>query len=397
MAIKYRLLKSDPHSRARLGVIETLRGPIETPVFMPVGTLATVKTLDPRDLHDIGAQILLGNTYHLLLRPGTEVMRKFGGMHDFMGWKKPILTDSGGFQIFSLPQKRKITEEGAFFRSYIDGDDHNLTPETSIEIQQALNSDIMMVLDHCVPSTSNHEETKDAMDRTHRWALRSLKAHTRSHQSLFAIVQGGVFEDLRKQSADFLTQHDFNGFAVGGLAVGETKSEREDMTNLVTDLLPKDKPRYLMGVGTPTDLLEAVSRGIDMFDCIIPTKLSQQGVVYTSQGILKLADKEYRLSDDKVDPNCLCHTCQTYSRAYMHHLTKCRESLGWRALSVHNSYFYQALMRDLRMSLSAGTFQQFKSKCLSAWNDLPEETGRDSAVFVVPRRPKWPTQENQIS
>jgi len=254
MKFKFELFKTDTHSKARLGRFSTLHGDVNTPAFMPVGTLATVKTLDTPEIESTGSEIILGNTYHLLLRPGIEVFQKFGGIHKFMSWNKPVLTDSGGFQIFSLPRSRKITEEGAVFQSYVEGNEYKLTPESSIAMQNAIGSDIMMVLDQCITSTAEHAETKKAMELTHRWALRSLAANVNSHQALFGIVQGGVFEDLRRQSTDFLTQHDFDGLAIGGLAVGETKAQREDFTELVAELLPKNKPRYLMGVGTPIDL-----------------------------------------------------------------------------------------------------------------------------------------------
>lgn len=395
MKFRFAALKEDPLSRARLGEIKTLRGTIRTPVFMPVGTLATVKTLDSQDLKDIGAQIVLGNTYHLLLRPGKEVFESFGGIHTFMNWDRPVLTDSGGFQIFSLPRSRRIDEEGASFRSYINGDTYFLSPEESIHMQNAIGSDIMMVLDQCIESTASFEETKSAMELTHRWALRSLKANKNpSTQSMFAIVQGGLFKELRKQSADFLTQNDFEGFAIGGLAVGESKNEREDTTEMVTEFLPKDRPRYLMGVGTPIDLLEAVSRGVDMFDCIIPTKLAQQGIVYTSQGEVKLARQEHRLSDLPVDPQCSCKTCVRHSRGYLHHLVKCREMLGWHLLSYHNTFYYQRLMQGMREALSEGTFGEFYKKTKKNWetngilqSKVETEEVRDPSIIPVPKKP----------
>jgi queuine tRNA-ribosyltransferase len=386
MKFKFHLFKTDPHSRARLGKFSTLHGEVNTPAFMPVGTLATVKTLDAQELDSTGSEIILGNTYHLLLRPGIEVFQSFGGIHKFMGWNKPVLTDSGGFQIFSLPRSRKITEEGAIFQSYVEGDMYKLTPESSIAMQNAIGSDIMMVLDQCITSTAEYNETKEAMELTHRWALRSLAANKNPFQALFGIVQGGVFEDLRRVSTDFLTQHDFDGLAIGGLAVGETKAQREDFTELVTGLLPKEKPRYLMGVGTPTDLLEAVKRGVDMFDCIIPTKMAQQGNVYTSQGEIKLSQAQYRLSDDMVDPQCDCRTCKTYSRGYLHHLTKCRETLGWRALALHNIHFYQQLMKNIRDAIAADRFIEFYRSTLAGWHGsdqgLDVELSREPSMII---------------
>jgi len=401
MSFAFTLLHKDTSSRARLAEFHTSHGSVSTPVFMPVGTLATVKTLDPRELAEIGAQIILGNTYHLLLRPGREVFYKFGGIHQFMKWNKPLLTDSGGFQIFSLPKSRKITEEGALFQSYVEGDQHHLTPESSIEMQNAIGSDIMMVLDHCVSSIASYDETEAAMELTHRWAVRCLNTHKNQltkieHPSaasaLFSIVQGGVFEDLRRRSVDFLTQLPFDGFAIGGLAVGETKNEREDQTELVAGLLPESKPRYLMGVGTPVDLLEAIRRGIDMFDCIIPTKMAQQGNIYTSKGELKLAQSKYKMSDEKLDASCRCSTCEIFSRGYLHHLTKCREALGWRLLSIHNTFFYLNLMAEARAAIGKDGFLNFYKQKITEWSESPSEElsaemGRDPSTIRHQRRP----------
>jgi len=368
----FNLTKKDPTTKARRGEFRTLHGVVQTPIFMPVGTFATVKTLTPEELHETGAQIILGNTYHLMLRPGPEVFQKFGGIHEFMNWKKPVLTDSGGFQIFSLPNDRVITEDGAKFRSYVDGKVHLLSPESSIHMQNAIGSDIMMVLDWCVPSTSDYHDTKRAMELTHRWALRSLAAHKNSdRQALFAIVQGGVSEDLRKQSALFLTEHGFDGFAIGGLAVGESKEEREIYTDIATGFLPEDKPRYLMGVGTPVDLLEAVKRGVDMFDCIIPTKVAQQGVAYTTIGQENFARGFFKFSDDPIDKNCHCPVCQKYSRGYIHHLTKCKETLGWRLLNIHNLHYYQTLMAQAREAIENGRYESFYRQKI---NEIGEET-----------------------
>jgi queuine tRNA-ribosyltransferase len=391
MSFQFTLKTVDPNSGARLGQFQTLHGVVETPVFMPVGTMATVKTLNSDELLEVGSQIILGNTYHLLLRPGLEVFKRFGGIHNFMKWDRPLLTDSGGFQIFSLPKSRKITEEGAVFQSYIEGSEHKLSPESSIAMQNAIGSDIMMVLDQCIESTADYSKTKEAMQLTHRWAKRSLVAHTDRHsQALFGIVQGGVFEDLRNISAQVLTQMDFDGFAIGGLAVGETKNQREDYTELVARLLPQNKPRYLMGVGTPADLLEAVRRGVDMFDCIIPTKMAQQGKVYTSRGEVNLSHGQFKLSDEKVDNDCGCSTCRIYSRGYLHHLTKCREALGWRALAVHNLHYYHRLMTDVRASIAKGRFMDFYKACLRAWESgeegLESELGREPPIFEVPKK-----------
>ena len=392
MKFSFELLHKDKNSQARTGIFNTLHGSVKTPVFMPVGTQATVKSLDPLDLHSIDTQIVLANTYHLLLRPGPDVFKKFGGIHKFMNWSKPVLTDSGGFQIFSLPRSRKITEEGAVFQSYIEGNTHHLTPESSIAMQNAIGSDIMMVLDQCISSTSSFYETKLAMELTHRWALRSLEANKNEHQALFGIIQGGVFEDLRHESARVLTQMDFDGFAIGGLAVGETKTQREDFTELVAKLLPESKPRYLMGVGTPIDLLEAVKRGVDMFDCIIPTKMAQQGNAYTSVGEIKLAQSQYKFSDEKLDPNCACSTCERFSRGYLHHLTKCRETLGWRSLSIHNVWFYAQLTAGMRTAITEDRYQEFYIDQITSWKEAPidelaVELAREASQFPRPPRP----------
>ena len=327
-----------------------------TPLFMPVGTQATVKAQLTQTLEDAGSQILLANTYHLMLRPGAEVFRRMGGIHGFMSWKRSVLTDSGGFQIFSLPHSRAISEDGAVFQSYLDGRTILLSPEVSIETQKAIGSDIMMALDYCISSTSEKATARAALGITHRWAARSLAARGDSPQSMFAIVQGALFQDLRKESAAGLTEMPFDGFAIGGLAVGETKAEREDVCEFTASLLPPDRPRYLMGVGTPLDILEAVHRGVDMFDCIIPTQLAQRGAAFTSRGFLQLRRGVYKFSEGPLDPACACPTCALYSRAYLHHLTKAGETLGWQLLGQHNIYFYHQLMREIRQSILEDRF-----------------------------------------
>lgn len=345
-------------SRARAGRLHTRRGVIETPVFMPVGTQATVRSQTPELLKQSGSQVLLANTYHLMLRPGTEVFKRLGGIHSFMKWDGPVLTDSGGYQIFSLPQSREIFEEGARFRSPIDGQIHWLTPERSLEVQAAINSDIHMVLDECIDSTSEYARAKDAMERTHRWAKRSFEAKSPG-SALFGIVQGACFEDLRRESARVLTEIAFDGFAIGGLAVGETHAERYDFTELTASLLPPERPRYLMGVGTPIDLLESVHRGVDLFDCILPTALSQRGVAYTSLGKLQLRRSVYRFEDKPLDPECACSTCQTHSRAYLHHLVKTKEVYGWTLLGHHNLSFYHKLLREMRSAIVQKRWEAF--------------------------------------
>lgn len=346
-------------TRARAGRLETAHGTVCTPVFMPVGTQATVKSQTVDTLKASGSRILLANTYHLLLRPGADVFKKIGGIHRFMHWDGPVLTDSGGFQIFSLPHARTMNEDGARFRSYVDGRMHLLSPESSIDMQKAIGSDIMMALDQCIPSTAPHEEAKAAMELTHRWAERSLSARGDSPQALFGIVQGACHRDLRKRSAEFLRSLPFDGLAIGGLAVGESAAERYEFTALVADELPEHLPRYLMGVGTPIDILEAVHRGIDMFDCIIPTQHAQRGAVFTSHGKLHFRRTVYKYSEEPVDAACDCHTCRHYTRAYISHLVRSGEHLGWHLLGLHNITFYHRLMRDIRESILRGDFPAF--------------------------------------
>jgi queuine tRNA-ribosyltransferase len=338
-------------SNARAATFRTLHGVIQTPLFMPVGTQATVKAQLPEVLHASGSQILLANTYHLLLRPGPEVFRKMGGIHRFMQWPGAVLTDSGGYQIFSLPHSRSMTEEGAVFQSYVDGQRILLSPELSIQTQMAIGSDIMMVLDQCIPSTADEKAARAALQVTQRWAVRSLAAREDSPQSMFAIIQGALYPHLRKESAAGLVELPFDGFAIGGLAVGEEKHQREDVCELTAALLPEDRPRYLMGVGTPLDVLEAVHRGVDMFDCIIPTQVAKRGSCFTSRGIVELRRSVYKFSEDKLDPNCSCPVCAKYSRAYLHHLTKTQEVLGWQLMGQHNIHFYHQMMREIRQSI----------------------------------------------
>ncbi len=354
--LQFRLDARATNSRARAGTFRTLHNEVQTPVFMPVGTRATVKAQLTRTLEEAGSQILLANTYHLLLRPGAEVFRRMGGIHKFMSWERSVLTDSGGFQIFSLPRSRSMSEEGAIFQSYVDGKTILLSPEVSIETQRAIGSDIMMALDQCIASTAEESSARAALEITHRWAARSLAARGDSAQAMFAIVQGALFKNLRRESAARLTEMPFDGFAIGGLAVGEAKSQREDLCEFTAELLPNDQPRYLMGVGTPLDILEAVHRGVDMFDCIIPTQVAQRGAAFTSRGYLQMRRGVYKFSEEKLDPECACPTCARYSRAYLHHLTKSGETLGWQLLGKHNIHFYHQLMREIRASILADNF-----------------------------------------
>lgn len=362
-------------SRARAARLKTLHAEIETPVFMPVGTHAGVRGQGMEGLDTLGYRILLANTYHLLLRPGPEFFSKHGGIRPFSRWPHSFLTDSGGFQIFSLPHSRKMTEEGAEFRSYVDGQIITLTPELSIGTQRAIGSDIMMVLDECIPSTAPREEARRAMELTHRWAVRSLNARGDSPQALFGIVQGACFADLRVESAQAITSLPFDGFAIGGLAVGEGKDEREAATGWVTSLLPEDKPRYLMGVGTPIDLLEAVHRGVDMFDCILPTALGQQGVAFVHNGKIDLRKGIYREDFSSLDDRCQCGTCRTYSRAYLHQLLKVHDALAWSLVGAHNLAFYAKLMEEIRCAIRNDTFLDYyerRRRELGSVDDLPE-------------------------
>ena len=379
MPFAFSVTARDPGSRARRATLLTARGAVETPAFMPVGTRATVTGLAPHELTELGASILLANTYHLLLRPGPELFRRVGGIHAFMRWPGPVLTDSGGYQIFSLPAERTVTEEGARFSSYVDGRIHMLSPEGSIEMQAAIGSDIMMVLDECIDATVDEAAVRAAMQRTHRWAVRSLAARANPEQALFAIVQGGLVRDLRRESAAFLADRPFDGFAIGGLAVGDTRPQREDMTAFAAELLPADRPRYLMGVGTPPDLLYAIGCGVDMFDCVIPTRMAWQGTAFTSTGRVRVTRGVNHHTDEPLDAACACSTCRGFSRAYLHHLMKCGEPLGPRLLSVHNLHYYLDLMRQARAAIEAGVYASFARQRLDEM-DRHEHAARAASV-----------------
>ena len=360
--IKYIKVAQDGRSRA--GIIKTPHGEIHTPVFMPVGTQATVKTLTPEDLEEIGAEIILGNTYHLYLRPGDDLVAKFGHLHGFMNWKHSILTDSGGFQIFSLGDLRKIKEEGAYFRSHHDGSKHFISPEKSIDIQNNLGSDIMMVLDECPHGLSTREYLIPSIDRTTRWAKRCIDANKNpDKQGLFAIVQGGIYEDLRDRSLEGLMQYndDFSGFAIGGLAVGEPSEDMYRILEYITPKLPEDKPRYLMGVGEPLDMLEAIENGVDMMDCVHPSRIGRHGTVFTKYGRLVIKNKEYELDDRPLDiaDN---YVCRNYTRAYIRHLFKTNEILGQRLATYHNIWFLINLMKEARVAIEEGRFKEFKEE-----------------------------------
>jgi queuine tRNA-ribosyltransferase len=345
---------------------------IETPAFMPVGTYGTVKAMTPEELESLGAQIILGNTFHLMLRPGTEVIRAHGGLHGFMHWQRPILTDSGGFQVFSLAELRKITEEGVKFRSPIDGDQVNLTPEDSMDVQRALGSDIAMCFDDCTPWPATEPQARDSMERSMRWAARSHQHYYRDAPgegtppgNLFGIVQGGMYTDLRVASVDALTRIGFPGYAIGGLAVGEPEEVRLQVLETVEPLLPRDRPRYLMGVGRPEDLIAAVSRGVDMFDCVMPTRHARNGHLFTSSGVVNIRNAAHAMDTGPLDAACGCYTCAHYSRAYLRHLDRCNEILGARLNTLHNLWFYLDLMRQIRAALDAGEFAAFARQWLA--------------------------------
>jgi queuine tRNA-ribosyltransferase len=362
-AIRYELIKTCKQTGARLGIVHTPHGSFETPVFMPVGTLATVKTMSPEDVKSMGAGIILSNTYHLWLRPGNEIVKEAGGLHKFMNWDRAILTDSGGFQVFSLSDLRKIEEEGVHFRNHMNGDKLFLSPEKAMQIQNDLGSDIMMAFDECPPFPATHEYMKKSVERTSRWAERCLKAHQRPHdQGLFGIVQGGEYEDLRKQSAQDLVSMDFPGYAVGGLSVGEPKDVMNRTLEFTTPWLPTDKPRYLMGVGSPDSLIDGAMRGIDMFDCVLPTRIARNGTLMTSEGRLVVKNAKFARDFGPLDPECDCYTCTNYSRAYIRHLIKCDETLGIRLTTYHNLYFLVKLMEQVRQAIREDRLGDFKEE-----------------------------------
>lgn len=362
-ALKFTLKHKDKNSGARLGKISLPHGEIETPVFMPVGTAATVKSLKPEDVHTLGAEIILSNTYHLYLRPGHHIIREAGGLHKFMNWNKPILTDSGGFQVFSLGKMRNITEEGVAFRSFIDGSKHILTPEKSIEVQTSLGSDIMMAFDECIPYPAEREYVKNSLERTTRWLERCIKSQKDvSKQALFGIMQGGMYADLRKLSAKQITAFDLPGYAIGGLSVGEPKDEMCRVLDECVDYLPENKPRYLMGIGSPDYIFEAVQRGIDMFDCVLPTRIARNGTAMTSQGRINIKNAKYERDFTPLDHQCNCYTCQNYSRAYLRHLFKSNEILSSTLLSNHNLHFLVNTVKNIRKAIAENRFLEYKKE-----------------------------------
>jgi queuine tRNA-ribosyltransferase len=361
--LQFQTKTQSTRSRARTGRFMTPHGAVKTPVFMPVGTLGTVKSLSPEELRQCGAQIILGNTYHLYLRPGCEVVDRFSGLHDFMNWDGPILTDSGGFQVFSLATLRKIDDEGATFRSHIDGSKHLLTPEKSMEIQICLNSDIIMCLDQCIQFPATRDETGKALDLTTRWAERCKthwQARAKAGNALFGIVQGGMYTDLRRRSAEDLVALDFPGYAIGGLSVGEPAATMYEMADHTLPLLPDDRPKYIMGVGTPDDLVELVSLGADMFDCVMPTRNARNGQLFTETGAINISNARFRDDIRPVDSECACYTCRNYSRAYLRHLYMARELFAYRLNTIHNVHFYTHLMARIREAIDENRFEAFK-------------------------------------
>ena len=365
--MEFELDRSD--GGARRGRLRFPRGVVETPAFMPVGTYGTVKAMLPRDLKEIGAQIVLGNTFHLMLRPGTEVIRGLGGdLHEFMGWDRPILTDSGGFQVFSLGDMRKISESGVEFRSPVDGSKVFLDPEISMKVQRDLGSDIVMAFDECTPFPATEEVARSSMELSMRWARRSKDAHGDNPAALFGIVQGGMHEQLRRESTAQLIEIGFDGYAIGGLSVGEPTEEMMRVLDVVTPCLPVDKPHYLMGVGTPIDIIEAVARGVDMFDCVMPTRNARNAYLFSRDGKVKLRNASNRNSQRPVDEECGCYTCQNFTRGYLHHLDKCNEILGSQLNTIHNLFFYQDLMRSIRTSIEHGNFAEFRAAFTRRYN-----------------------------
>lgn len=360
MGFAFELIKSCAKTGARVGKLYTSHGVIDTPVFMPVGTQGTVKAMSPEELEGLRIKIILSNTYHLYLRPGHQVIKEAGGLHAFMNWKHSLLTDSGGFQIFSMGNLRKLTEEGALFRSHIDGSEHFLSPELAVEIQSSLGSDIAMVLDECPPYPCDYQYLKESLERNNRWAERCKKAHKRGDQALFAIVQGGVYGDLRRESAEALLKMDFPGYALGGLSVGEPKDLMYQVLEKTVPLLPPDKPRYLMGVGTADCLVEGVARGIDMFDCVMPTRIARNGRVMTREGYLTVRNAEYARDLSPLEEGCGCYTCRNYTRAYIRHLIKAGEILGLRLTTHHNLYYLNSLMSRARKAIIEDRFEKFR-------------------------------------
>lgn len=366
-------MQSCPGSSARAGELVTAHGPVPTPVFLPVGSQATVKTVTPEELKDIGIMMVLANAYHLYLRPGIDVIEKMGGLHRFMGWDRAILSDSGGYQIFSLARLRKVSDEGVIFRSHIDGSQHFITPESAIQLQESLGADVIMVLDECPSYTDSFEEIKRATERTCKWAQRCQSSQTRSEQMLFAIVQGGISPELRRESASCLTSLGFSGYAIGGLSIGEPKELTRAMVDETVASLPEDRPRYLMGVGSPEDIVDAVARGIDMFDSALPTRVARNGALFTWQGRCNIRNSAYSEMEAPVDADCDCYTCRNFSAAYLHHLFRCEELLAYRLATIHNLSFMNTLTKKIRDAVINGNFSAFRDSFLANYQPTDED------------------------
>jgi queuine tRNA-ribosyltransferase len=369
----FRLIKTCPQSKARAGELLTPHGVVPTPVFLPVASQGAVKTLTPEEVKNIGMAMVLANTYHLYLRPGINVIEKAGGLHNFMGWEGAILTDSGGYQVFSLARLRQVGDEGVTFRSHIDGSEHHLTPELITGFQESLGADIIMVLDECPAHDDGFERVKRATERTHRWAERCQEAQKRRDQALYAIIQGGIFPELRRQSAEYLTSLDFPGYAIGGLSLGEPKKVTFAMVEETVALLPEDKPRYLMGVGSPEDIVEAVARGCDIFDSALPTRVARNGALFTWQGRQNIRNAGFSRMEQPIVADCDCYTCRNFSAAYLHHLFSCEELLAYRLATIHNLSFISKLMNKIRSAILDGTFVTFKDKFLSSYQPTDEK------------------------
>ena len=386
----FKIEKSCPQSSARAGLLLTPRGIVPTPLFLPVGSQATVKTLTPDDLKVIGVRMVLSNTYHLYLRPGIDIVESLGGLHRFMSWERPILTDSGGYQVFSLASLQRVSDEGVSFRSHIDGSEHFFTPENVIQFQERLGSEIVMPLDECPPYSADSTLIRLAMERTHHWAERCLGSHRRKDQALYGIVQGGVFPELRRESAAFLTSLGFAGYAIGGLSLGEPKQVTLAVVDETVSFLPKDMPRYLMGVGAPEDIFESVARGVDMFDSALPTRIARNGALFTTLGRHNVQNARYRNLDEPIDAGCGCYTCSNFSIAYLHHLFKSSELLAYRLATIHNLWFIIKLMERIRQSILDGSFVAFKDTFLSNYRTTDEE-------IRLSQKQKWLKRSSKFS
>jgi len=390
----FRLSQTCPDTGARAGILATPRGPVPTPAFMPVGTHGTVKTLTPHELDSLGASIILSNAYHLYLRPGIDAIEKLGGLHKFMSWQGPILTDSGGFQVFSLGHLRRVTDEGVLFRSHIDGSEHFLTPEAVIEAQEALGADIIMAFDECPPYGEDPGRVREATERSHDWAARCQRRHGRTDQALFGIVHGGTCAELRRHSAGVLASMDFAGYAIGGLSLGEPKELTLLMLEETVPLLPPEKPRYLMGVGSPEDLVDCVARGIDLFDSALPTRLGRNGAVFTRKRRRNILNSSFKNAERPIDEECDCHTCRNFSAAYIHHLFKCQEMLGYRLASIHNLRFITRLLADLRQAILDGSFTYYREAFIEHYQPTdPRMRAEQKRRWLESRRVEYPPQD----